>query len=132
MPVTYKIDRANGLIRTRCIGDVTLEEVIDHFRVLGRDPECPSYLNVLLDLSQQTSLPKTDNLRDVAHAVNRIRGHVRFGACAIVACTDAMFGMLRMFEVFVEHYFRQTSVFRTLPEAEVWLASQTSKKSTAR
>ena len=97
MPVTYQIDKANRIIRTRCTGAVTLEEVIEHFHVLERDPDCPDSLDVLLDVSQGTSLPDAENLRDVAREIGRIRGRVQFGACAIVACTDALFGMLRMF-----------------------------------
>jgi len=121
MPVTYQIDKAKGIIRTRCIGPVTIKDVIDHFRVLERDPNCPDHVDVLLDLSEQTSIPTNENLRDVTREIGRIRNNVQFGACAIVACSDALFGMLRMLEVFTEEYFRQSHVFRTTSEAEAWL-----------
>jgi hypothetical protein len=122
MPVTYQIDQANKLIRTRCVGPVTIEEVIDHFCKLEEDPGCPDRLNVLLDLSEETSVPTMGNLEDVTRQISRIRGGVQFDACAIVACQDALYGMLRMFEVFAEQYFRESYVFRTGPEAEAWLA----------
>ena len=48
MPVTYKIDKADGIIRTKCTGPVTIGEVIEHFHALERDPDCPSRLDVLL------------------------------------------------------------------------------------
>jgi hypothetical protein len=124
MPVTYQIDKPNRIIRTSCIGAVTIEEVIDHFRMLERDPDCPDHLDVLLDLSDETSVPTKYNLEDVTREINRIRGSVQFGACAIVANTDVLYGMLRMFEVFAEEYFRASDVFRTTAEAEAWLASQ--------
>ena len=38
MPVSYRIDQDNGMIRTRCVGNVTFEEVVDHFRDLEEDP----------------------------------------------------------------------------------------------
>ena len=38
MPVTYTIDVNERIIRTKCTGDVTFQEVIDHFHVLGQDP----------------------------------------------------------------------------------------------
>ena len=101
---------------------MTIEEVIDHFHVLERDPDCPYRMNVLLDLSEQTSIPETANLRDITWEISRIRDRVQFGTCAIVACTDALFGMLRIFEVFTEQYFRESCVFRTVREAEAWLA----------
>ena len=132
MPVTYKIDKAAGIIRTKCTGPVTIEEVIEHFHVLERDPECPSRLDVLLDLSEETSVPTSGNLRDVTREIRRIRDTVEFGNCAIVACTDVVYGMLRMFQVFAEEYFRESYVFRTVREAEAWLVSQLPKTLTAR
>jgi len=124
MPVKYKIDKANRIIRTRCTGLVTIEEVVDHFRVLELDPDCPDRADVLLDLSEEISIPEKANLQKIAEEIRRIRGRVQFGTCAIIAGTDALFGMLRMFEVFAEQYFRESFVFRTVDEAEVWLASQ--------
>jgi hypothetical protein len=124
MPVTYQIDKTNRIIRTKCLGPVTIEEVIDHFHALENDPGCPDRVNVLLDLSEETSIPTKENLTDVATEINRIRGRVQFGSCAVVACTDALYGMLRMFEVFTDQYFRELSVFRTKREAEAWLASR--------
>jgi hypothetical protein len=74
-----------------------------------------------LDLGDQTSMPTPDKLRVVAGEISRIRGRVQFGNCAIVACSEALFGMLRMFEVFAEEYFRQTHVCRSTQEAQSWL-----------
>ena len=124
MPVTYEIDKAAGIIRTKCTGPVTIEEVIEHFHVLERDSDCPSRLDVLLDLSEETSVPTSDNLMCVTREIGRIRGTVEFGNCAIVACIDVVYGMLRMFQVFAEECFRESHVFRTVSEAEVWLVSR--------
>jgi hypothetical protein len=122
MPVIYQIDKANALIRTTCVGDVTLEEVIEHFRVLARDPDCPDHPDVLLDLSEQTSVPQSDQLRRITMAIRHVRSRMQFGTCAIVACTDALYGMLRMFQVFTEELFDAAQVFRTISDAEAWLA----------
>jgi len=124
MPVRYQIDKANGLIRTRCVGDVTVQEVVDHFQTLAQDPDCPDYLDVLLDLSKQTSLPQSDELREVTEAIRRVRDRVRFGYCAIVASTDALFGMLRMFQVFTEDLFGEAHVYRSMADAEGWLVAR--------
>ena len=124
MPVTYQIDKANRIIRTKCTGPVTIEEVLDHFRLLEGNPNCPDRADVLLDLSKQSSIPDAENLREVTSAIRKIQYRVQFGTCAIVARQDALFGMLRMFEVFAEKYFSAIGVFRTINEAEAWLASQ--------
>jgi hypothetical protein len=127
MPVTYQIDPARKLIHTRCIGDVNPEEVAAHFRELARDPNLPDKLNVLLDLTEETSLPETKDLREVGSHLREVVHRVRFGACAIVACNDALFGMMRVFEVFAREYFVVTQVFRALAEAEVWLELRASE-----
>lgn len=124
MPVTYQIDAVNGIIRTKCSGNVTLDEVIGHFHELRRDPNRADRLDVMLDLSEQTSIPQSDDLRIVTREIGNIRASVQFGACAIVACTDVLFGMVRMFQVFTEDLFREVWVFRSVPEAEEWLADR--------
>src|SRR5262249_25238530 len=123
MPVTYRIDKANRIIHTRCVGQVTIEEVIEHFRELERDPDGAGLLDVLLDLTEQTSIPKKEYLHEITREIERIRAKVRFGICAIAASTDALFGMLRMFEVFAEKQFQALRVFRTVREAAAWLAA---------
>jgi hypothetical protein len=126
MPVTYTIDANERIIRTRCTGNVTFQEVIDHFHVLGQDPNCPDQLDVLLDLSEATSTPNSSQISAVANQVKMIQNKVRFGFCAIIASRDALFGMLRMFEVMTQQCFRASSVFRVAAEAEAWLASERS------
>jgi SpoIIAA-like len=128
MPVTYNIDQIHKIIRTNCIGNVTLEEVLDHFHMLERDPDVPASLDVLLDLTQTTSLPESDQLRAITGEISRIqRKMVRFDACAIVASSDALYGMARMFAVFAADYIRSARVFRELDQAETWLESQLSR-----
>lgn len=73
MPVTYVIDSEERLIRTRCIGDVKINEVIGHFRTLKHDPNCPNRLEVFLDVSETTSLPFTREITFVAQEINRLR-----------------------------------------------------------
>jgi hypothetical protein len=105
---------------------VTLQQVIDHFRSLEQDPDCPDLLDVFLDLSEVHSLPETRQISTVINEVKRIRGQVRFGACAILASRDALIGMMRMFEAMAEECFRVTCTFRVANEAEAWLCSQQS------
>jgi hypothetical protein len=121
MSVTYRIDQAKRRIHTRCVGAVTLDEVLRHFADLVRDPGCPGRLDVLLDLRETTSLPTSYQLTAVTTEVARVRPRVQFDACAIIATQDALFGMARMFEVFAENYFGATRVFRTMDEGTSWL-----------
>ncbi|HKM48394.1 MAG TPA: hypothetical protein VJX69_12450 [Terriglobales bacterium] len=124
MPVRYTIDTQKRIIRTQCIGMVTFAEVVEHFHALERDPECAEGLDVLLDVSEVNSLPDASQIRAVALELEKIQKSVRFGACAVVAARDALFGMLRMFEVMAQDYFRVICVFRASSDAEAWLDSQ--------
>jgi len=124
MPVTYRIDTKERVIRTQCLGNVTFNEVVDHFRALQLDPDCPSRLDVLLDLSAANSLPESRQLENVSHEIGKLRGQIRFDLCAVIAPREALFGMMRMFEVMAQPYFRATCVFREAAEAEAWLLSQ--------
>ena len=124
MPVTYQIDKTQSLIRTQCRGPVTLPEVLAHFRELEIDDDCPNQLDVVLDLSQQATIPSSDQLRAVSKEILRIRPTVKFGSCAIVASSDALFGTALVFEVFAARGFRATKVFRQISTAEAWLSSQ--------
>lgn len=124
MPITYRIDQERGWIFTTCAGDVQLPEVIAHFDALQRDPDCPRRLEVLLDLTKVTSLPDASQLRAVAERVRLVEDIV-FGACAIVANREALFGMARMFEDFARGHFAAIRTFRQRREAEEWLESST-------
>ena len=65
MSVTYKIDANKKTVRTKCVGLVTLQEVIDHFQTLEQDPDCLDLLDVFLDLSKVDSLPETRQISTV-------------------------------------------------------------------
>ena len=124
MPVTYVIDASRRVIRTTCTTPLTFADVIGHFRTLKDDPACTGHLNVLLDVSEADALPESRQLGAVGAELGGIRKKVQFGVCAIVATRDAMFGMMRVFEVATGQYFRETRVFRDFAAAEAWLASQ--------
>ena len=120
MPITYEIDRARNLIRTTCSGVVRLPDVMAHFDALQRDPHRPDRLDVLLDLRDVDTPPAAAQLQAVADRVSLVEGLV-FGACAILATRETVFGMARMFEVLARPYFAAIKTFRDVKAAEEWL-----------
>src|SRR4051794_17428858 len=104
MPIRYKIDRRTALISTTCSGDVTLADVLDHFETLARDGDCPSRLDVFLDLRPMTSSPSAGEMRRASDVIGALP-KLHFGACAVVAQRDVLYGMARMFSVFAEQFF---------------------------
>jgi hypothetical protein len=128
MPVRYKIERETCKIWTRCLGAVSFAEVMGHFKKLEADPAVPARLDVLLDLRETTTTPETTQLRHVAQEIKRLESRLKWGACAIVAPRDALFGMSRMFEVFTDRSFSATRVFREFAEAQEWLDAVTDRR----
>jgi len=126
VPVTYSIDETPKIVRTTCNAPLTFPEVLEHFRTLKHDPACTGHLDVLLDVSEADALPAATQLGAVATELAAVRAKVQFGACAVVATRDAMFGMMRMFEVLAARYFEAIHVFRSYTEAETWLVAQRS------
>jgi hypothetical protein len=124
MPIEYEIDAARSLIRTRCVGATTLDEVLAHFEELRSDAALPERINVLLDLTALATAPERDQLRAIVSEIKSMSSSLRWGVLAIVARTDLVYGMSRILGVFVEDSFTGTNVFRQVREAERWLEGQ--------
>lgn len=127
MPVSYKLDRGANLIRTRCYGLVTLEEVCRHFIDLRGEPGLPKPLDVFLDWAAITSAPTAEEIEGATQCMSVLKKAVEFRYCAVVARRDALYGLARMWAVLVEPYFAEIRVFRSAAEAEQWLESAREK-----
>jgi len=120
MPVSYEIDAARGLIRTRCSGVVELADVLGHFATLQRDPARPAWPDVLLDFTGLGSLPNAAQIGAVKDRMSW-RPAFRFRFCAIVADRDVVFGIARMFQSMTTAFFEDVTVVRSVGDAEAWL-----------
>ena len=121
MPVLYRIDPELNRIVTECRGETTLRDVIGHFDELEIDPGCPEGADVLLDLSEMTNLPNVGQMRQAAQRATQASRRVRFGSIAIVAGSEEILAMARVFESFTERLFLRSAVFRSREAAEKWL-----------
>ena len=122
MPIKYEIDVASALIITRCVGHVTVEEVLQHFRELPAHWPPVDRLDVLLDLTELTSLPTLTELQNVETEIEVQIGAHRFGRCAVITDRDSLFESMQMFEVLVNRFFDEIKIFRTATAAIAWLA----------
>jgi len=126
MPISCQIDEQKDLLRARAAGDVTWEEVHPQLQQLEVVLMRRAPLDVLLDLTDCTSLPDRSQLENLAADIHRLGGRTRFHRCTIVATQPALFGMARMFEILAEDQFAATRVFRTVAEGEAWLMQRES------
>jgi hypothetical protein len=95
MPVIYTIEFPATIV-TRCVGHVSVAEVQEHFRELARVWPPVERLDVLLDLTELTSLPTLQDLEKVAAEIRAQIGPRRFGRCAVVTEQDLLQGSMEM------------------------------------
>ena len=51
MPINYIIDSEFSLVHTSVTGLLTMEETLDYFDTLQRDPKCPAEVLEIVDFS---------------------------------------------------------------------------------
>lgn len=117
MPMISEIDVERGLVLTRLVGPVTTSEVEEHNRNLAEDPQFEPHFRQLVDVTEMTTLHDSAAVKKSATVHAFSPGARR----AVVAPSDAAFGMSRMFAIQSEMAGQRVEVFRTMSEAKAWL-----------
>lgn len=118
MPASYAIDTDRRLVLSRIWGTATEDEIRDHGQSLRNDPKFRPDFRQLLDMSELTEiLVGSDMVRNAARNQFFSPGVRR----ALVASTDAAFGMARMYAIASENVGQTIKVFRDMNKAEAWL-----------
>lgn len=120
MPITYQIDREKGLTITHASGRITANEFLGYVDMLLADPsneQCDELL--ILDQIDINDISSSD-VRAAAQRSANLSRDTEFRV-AVVAPSDADFGMSRMFQAFRELGDDRMDIFRELQEACDWL-----------
>ena len=124
MPMNFSINHLNQLIVMSATGVLRAREVIDCTRSLYREGDWRESYKTLVDM---TTVDRMDidfsEMRSIA-ATSEIaaRTRLRTGRQALVAGSDANFGMARMYEAMVdEKVSQQIRTFRKIEDARKWL-----------
>ena len=128
MPVTYTVDPALRLVRTRAEGVLTESETSELYENIRNDPAFEPGFSQLCDLTVvqeiQTSAPY---LRDLARQSIFSSGARR----AFVTSQLFHYGLARMLQNFCEMEGTEIAVFKSMAEAEQWLGLTSRDKETA-
>lgn len=112
-----EIDVDRGLVLTRLIGPVTPGEVDEHNRDLAKDARFRPHFKQLVDVTELTQLFDSVAVKQSAEEHAFSPGVRR----AIVAPSDAAFGLSRMFAIQSESAGQTIQVFRAMHDAKEWL-----------
>jgi hypothetical protein len=118
LPATYTIDPARRLVVTRIWGAATEDEIYDHGQRLRNDPQFRPDFRQLVDMSELTEIRVGSGvIRDASRNQFFSPGIRR----AIVANSEASYGMARMYAIASEAEGQTIEVFRDKSSAEAWL-----------
>jgi hypothetical protein len=127
MPIEYSIDHTRRLVVARGNGTLTGADIFGYQREVWSRPDVRGY-DELVDMSGVseivTTSPASDNFRALATESAEADVPERPTKFAIVAGEELAFGLARMYQVYrglERKSTKQVEVFRTLPEALVFL-----------
>ncbi len=119
MPVNHSVDVNRPLVYTVFNGDVGEADFVEHLRSLSGDPLYDASMPELVDLRDVTSVSVSP---DMIGTSARWPLHSVFARRAVVAPTDLLFGLSRMYQAYRgEVGDTQFRVFRSLAPALEWL-----------
>jgi hypothetical protein len=122
VPITYRIE--GDLLLTRIEGPTGYEHVRRYLDTLFADPRYQTGMPGLIDCRGVKSLFSVADLRRLAADV-RNRPQLRAKSkSAVIASSNLVYGLLRMYEVFSEGDPVEMRVFRKPEEAMAWLRGQ--------
>ncbi len=118
MPISYRVDAARKVVYTTIEGEITDEQLVRHFRTIGKDPEIDrSFVELVYADPTSVAGVTSSGIRDLAYGF-RVSPIER---TAFVAVRDTTFGLARMYELLAADSPVEIRVFRELAEAKSWL-----------
>lgn len=104
-------------------GDVTYAEVQRSIDDILAHRDFDERRKLLVDARAVEAAPSTGELRAIVRDMKPLFDK-RVSVMAIVTDTTFVYGVARMFAVFAESFGLRVRAFRTMEDAEVWLAVQ--------
>jgi hypothetical protein len=122
MPVSYEFD--GRIVALRLTGRYETADVRTAIRAAAEDPRCPRAVGLLFDIRGSRSIAERTaaEVRTMAQFIATMAAHFN-RRLALLADTDAAFGLMRLGAVAVEQQGVEASVFRDAAAAEEWLTA---------
>jgi hypothetical protein len=122
MPITITIDREARLVTQDVTGRVTFDEILQAIDKVYSDPGFHNSMDVIVDVMPGATAGLTSV--ELSGVVNALKGKgERRGTArtALVAATEADYGIARVLSHVLQGGTREMQVFRDLAAALTWL-----------
>jgi hypothetical protein len=122
MPITISVDQPNNLTTFIVDGPIYLAEIQAAIKRFYENTNPPPSKHILWDL-RNASVDKlrSDEAVQLANYAANFDKRKEIGKTAIVASSDVVFGVSRIFEAHVINPSIKLNVFRDVDEAREWL-----------
>ena len=123
VPDTYamplSLDNAGPVVRITASGPVSYSEILELFQAMMRKAPRVRGVPVFVDTRGVTDAPSTPELRLIAVEVKQLTD-AGFGPIAVLTGSAWMYGVVRMFSVFVQSA-TEVVALRCIEDAEAWV-----------
>jgi hypothetical protein len=124
MPYSFTVDSVRKRITVRASGEFSMGDILSFRAALLAHPEVGPDMHALIDGRDVTEMPTPRELRILASNTEGFRR--RFGSMriAMLASSDYVLGMLRMYKAVLQGGPLIMEIFRDPDEARTWLAGE--------
>jgi hypothetical protein len=121
MPISYHIDHSVGVVFAHGTGGLKSEDIIAHIVTLLKGPAFTPGLSELCDFREVTQFQGyAVDINKIVSTDKEYQASLTGGKLAIVASSDHLFGMMRMYEMLSTSPF-EIRIFRDIDKANIWL-----------
>ena len=118
MPVSYRIDKTQNVLFAKATGELTAEDIQEFRRAAADDSDFDNRLDNIFDFRSITGMRLTG---EEVRALTLSPVFHRESRRALVVPHELMFGMSRMYSLFIGAESDVMKVFYDLGEARRWL-----------
>jgi ATP phosphoribosyltransferase regulatory subunit HisZ len=122
MPISHRFDSSMNVLFVEMRGALSDEELLQYAKTATTDTEIPRFCHELIDLrGAEGQGASTESLRRVAATFQDAEQAPEGVKIALVASSDAAYGIARMYQAFRAGSQAVFHVFRQMDEARAWL-----------
>ncbi len=125
MPITYHFAESQGVVETEATLPLAPEDVLKAAAEINGDPRYRPGMKCLCDLSGLSDFEvSAEDAWSLRSQLGQLGGVMSEGAVALVAPSDYVYGMARMYVQILDDIGAEVEIFRDAETARAWLETR--------